>query len=239
MDDILDTMISQWYELKPKAIELRKQGFSIRDIEIKLGIPRSTLSGWLKNIKLTKKQRERLKQNWLNALAKARKKAVLWHNAQKTKRIENAQKSARQTLDNLDLTNKAVVELALAMLYMGEGSKKSQETALSNSDPLILKLFLATLKNIYAVQTRNIRCELHLRADQDPETMKHFWAKELNLPLENFRYISIDKRTIGKKTYPHYKGVCAVKCGPVAIQRKLLHLSKLFCEYVSKNYSGV
>lgn len=50
-------MYSKWYELKPKAVELRKEGTSIREIEKLLSIPRSTLSGWLKNIKLTTEQK--------------------------------------------------------------------------------------------------------------------------------------------------------------------------------------
>ena len=46
-------MRSKWFELKPDAIKLRKKGLSIREIELRLGIPRSTLSGWLKDIKLS------------------------------------------------------------------------------------------------------------------------------------------------------------------------------------------
>ncbi len=49
-------MISEWYNLKESAVSLRRSGDSIRDIEIKLGIPRSTLSGWFKNIQLTDSQ---------------------------------------------------------------------------------------------------------------------------------------------------------------------------------------
>ena len=55
-------MKSKWYELKENAIKLRQQGFSIGKIERDLGIPRSTLSGWLKNIKLTARQKELLEE---------------------------------------------------------------------------------------------------------------------------------------------------------------------------------
>jgi len=51
-------MKSKWFELKPSAKKLRKKGLSIGDIERRLKIPRSTLSGWLKDIKLTSKQRK-------------------------------------------------------------------------------------------------------------------------------------------------------------------------------------
>ena len=56
-------MKSRWFELKSKAVRLRKSGKSIRFIEGKLGIPKSTLSGWFKNIELSNKQKKVLKDN--------------------------------------------------------------------------------------------------------------------------------------------------------------------------------
>jgi hypothetical protein len=53
-------MESKFLPLKSRATSLRKRGLSIRCIENKLGIPRSTLSGWLKDIKLSGNQRKKL-----------------------------------------------------------------------------------------------------------------------------------------------------------------------------------
>jgi transposase len=55
-------MRSKWSELKPKACKVRRQGISIRSIEKKLGIPRSTLSGWFRDINLSKKQQDNLRK---------------------------------------------------------------------------------------------------------------------------------------------------------------------------------
>lgn len=232
-------MQSRWFESKSDAIKLRKKGFSLGRIERRLGIPRSTLSGWLKNIELSQKQKEKLIQNWKNALVKARRKAVLWHNAQKENRLLEAKGQALKTLEVVDITNRETLELALAILYMGEGTKRKVETSMGNSDPLILKFFIATLKTLYNFNPEKIKCQLNLRADQNPEKMKHFWSKELGVPINNFGYVNLDKRTIGSKTYPHYKGVCHVLCGNVAIQRKLIYLSEIFCRKVIKKYLGV
>ena len=232
-------MKSRWFGLKPTAVKLRRKGFSIGKIERHLGIPRSTLSGWLKNIQLTQKQKEKLLQDAKKALVKARKKAVLWHNAQKENRLKEAENQAIETIMSIDITDKKILELALAILYMGEGTKRKVETAMGSSDPLILKFFIATLKTIYKLDLKKIKCQLNLRADQNPEKMKRFWSKELRVPLNNFGYVNLDKRTIGSKTYPHYKGVCHVLCGNVAIQRKLIYLSEIFCRKVIEKYLGV
>lgn len=199
-------------------------------IEKQLGIPRSTLSGWFKHVKLSEKQKQKLINDNKARLVEARKKSTLWHNAQKASRLQEAEESARKTFEQINISDINVLELAAAILYLGEGSKKNVETSLGSSDPLILKFFLTFLRRVHGVEDSKIRCELYLRADQDPILIKQFWGKELNLPIENFRQVNIDKRTVGTITYDSYKGVCNIRCGNAAIQRKLMALSKLFCE---------
>lgn len=225
-------MKSKWFEYKDEVIRLRKKGISMTEIEKQFSIPRSTLSGWFKGIKLSEKQKGIISDRKREALVHARKKAIIWHNKQKELRLQEAERSARETFKRLDISDISVLELAAAILYLGEGAKKNVETSLGSSDPLILKFFLKILRNVYVVGDDKIRCELYLRADQDPIQIKHFWSKELHLPLENFRQVNIDKRTIGTATYDSYKGVCNIRCGNVAIQRKLVALSRLFCENV-------
>jgi len=225
-------MKSKWYELKNNAVKLRQQGLSIGKIEYRLKIPRSTLSGWFKNIQLTPKQKKKLLANQKNALVKARKKAVLWHNTQKKIRLQEAENAALKTLENININNQNILEVALAFLYLGEGSKNNLETALGSSNPLILKFFVAVIKKVYKLDINKIRCELSLRADQDPEEIKFFWAKTLKLSIRNFKQINIDQRTKGSRTYPYYKGVCHLRCSNAAIQRKLIYLGNSFCHKV-------
>src|SRR3989344_3885517 len=154
-------MRSKWFNLKQEAISLRKIGNSIRDVEISLGIPRSTLSGWFKSVELTHRQKINLKNRHKENLIKAREKAIIWHNNQKINKIA---------------------------FY------------------------------------------LHLRSDQNPRYMKKYWSGELDVPIERFGKVSIDKRTLKTKTYSHYKGVCVINCGNVAIQRKLVYIGRKFCK---------
>lgn len=230
-------MESKWFELKPKAIYLRKQGKSIRDIETSLGIPRSTLSGWFKNIKLTKSQYKSLENKYRQALINARKKAVVWHNQQKTDRLKFAENEAEKTLAKINASQE-ITELGLALLYLGEGFKKSPRTGMGNSDPLLLKFFLKIILNIYKIDIEKIRFELHIRADQNPNLVKSYWTKELGVPLHRFKSVSIDKRTAGKSTYPNYQGVCVIDCANIAIQRKLVYIGKKFCERIVESLRG-
>lgn len=231
-------MRSKWFELKEKAVALRKTGLSIKKIEKKLGVPRSTLSGWFKNVELSESQKKKLLRDWASSLVVARKKASLWHKTQKEARVTDAKNEALNTLSSINSADLALLELATALLYLGEGSKKTIGTGLGSSDPLILRFFVAALRRVYGVDRSKIRCELHLRADQDVERLKRYWSRELDLPLVNFGYVSVDKRTLGSKTYTNYYGVCDVRCGRPEIQRRLIFLSTFFCQKIAHEYLG-
>lgn len=224
-------MISRYLSLKQSAINLRKKGTSIRTIETKLKIPKSTLSGWFKNIKLTKSQLIKLDENQKDALVLARKKAVAWHNAQKTIRIEKAKSEADLTLNRLDIHNNNLLELALAMLYLGEGSKKDM-TSLGNTNPLIVKFFINAVKILYNVDKAKIKYDIHLRSDQNKSRAIRYWAKELAVPETQFSAIK-DKRPAKSKTYSNYNGVCVARCGKIAIQRKLGFIASEFCNKIA------
>lgn len=163
-------------------------------------------------------------------LAKARIAAARWHNDQKATRLAEIVRSAEITLNSYDITNDVLSELALAFLYLGEGAKTNNRTALGSSDIRIARFFVHCLQNIYDVPPEKIKCYLHLRADQDLIKTRDYWSKGLGLPYSNFGKTSIDKRTVGKPTYPHYKGVCLIVCGRVDIQRRLMYIANGFCE---------
>lgn len=224
-------MKSKWSHLKEEALALRQSGMSMTVIERRLGIARSTLSVWFRDVKLTEEQRALLVRNSEDGWAKARLRAVEVHRAQKSLRLLKAKQEAEKTLEQLELTP-AVLDLAFAMLYFGEGAKNGN-TSLASSDPKILRFVLAVLKKNYGVTSGMIRCDLHLRMDQVSDEIKVYWSNELNIPVERFKYVAYDKRTEGRPTYEKYKGVCVIICGQIAIQRKLMYLYNLFCDKVA------
>ncbi len=218
---------------KESAIKLRKKGKSYRDIENILGVSRSTLNGWLKNIKLTKEQKNELHKNWLNALVTARKKAVLWHNKGRNERREKARKEVEEFVSNIDL-DKKIQEIILAAFYLAEGGKTEDSFVLANSNPEILLGVVNLLRKVFTIDESKFRCCLHLRKDQDENTSKKFWSKTLNIPESKFYKTQFDKRTV-KKTYTHYKGVCVVNYLDLAVQRKVLYLGEKLLDTINKN----
>lgn len=226
-------MKSKWFEYKDEIISLRRKGVSMTIIEREFGVPRSTLSGWFKDVELSEDQRTQLMKNRFDGWKKAREHAVISKNIAKTKRITIAKDQARDTLQRLPADSLAVMELALAMLYYGEGTKKNV-TSLGNSDILLLRFFLSALEKLYGIQRNTLRYELHLRHDHDEELLKQYWATRLDIRPENINYIVKDKRTIGKPTINEYKGVCVVHVRDLSIQRRLIALYNVYCSEVIK-----
>lgn len=224
----------QRYGIKEKAIKLRTEGKSIRDIQKELNIAKSTLSGWFKNITLTENQKKILNEKAKIALVKARQNALKWHHQQKQLRIKRAKNEAENALNNIDTNNVYILELALALLYLGEGSK-SETTSMGNSNPMILKFFIKSIKRVFT-NAKLGKLELHLRSDQNADKEIKYWSKELNINTSNFSYIK-DKRVAKSKTYAYYHGVCVVRFSEISIQRRLVFLSSKYCNIIANTDS--
>jgi hypothetical protein len=222
-------MKSQWYELKPAVIALRQHGKSLSFIETNLGIPRSTLSAWCKEVSLTAAQRHKLASDKLIGLAKARLIAKAQKQEQKLALTKKAEDEASKTLASITVNN-AISELALAILCSKD--TLSSSIFLRSTDPTTLQFSLTTLVRSYKILLRDVTCELHLQHGQDAEKEVAYWSKELRLPSENFTYTYFSRQK-GNPTHTLYHGECLVRYhGSVAIQHKLAYLYKSFCKEV-------
>ena len=224
-------MESKFLSLKSRATSLRKRGLSMRYIENKLEIPRSTLSGWLKNIELSQKQRKKLLNNWRNGLANARKKAALWHKEDGNKRRRAIRDEIEKFTSGVRI-DKKIWELVLATFYLAEGTKKESCFVFANSNSGILKGIIKLLRFSYKIDESKLRCCLHLRKDQSEEQAISFWAKTLNIPKSKFLKTQFDKRTT-KKTYEHYKGVCVLHYYDMALQRRILYIGEKLLKIIN------
>lgn len=220
-------MVSFYISKKKEAITLRQKGKSIVEIGNTLGVPRSTLSGWFKNVSLSKKQTDSLEKNKQLALVKARLLASLRHKSEKIKRIENASQEAGRVLASIVPSDLVLLEVALAFLYLGEGSKNNT-MSLGNSNPQILKFYLTAIDILYGIKRDSLSYYLHLRADQDSNELVSFWSKELSVNKDCFKGTSVDKRTVNSPTLSGYKGVCVAAKGNMKVLRRILEISAIY-----------
>jgi hypothetical protein len=199
--------------LRSEVIRFRKQGKTYSEIQKKLKsiIPKSTLSYWCRNISLPRGYKRKIGEYNKFNLIKARKIALV---VNKIKRGKYLQAVLNRNLHlETALKNRDTAKIALAMLYLGEGSKDSKRGSLmfGNSDPFIVSLFLRLLRCCYNINEGKFRCTLQCRADQNIKKLERFWFRITGIPLSQFYRARVDPRTIGKKSNKlDYKGVCRI-----------------------------
>ncbi len=216
---------------KEEAINLRSKGESIRDIEKTINVPRSTLSGWLHNIKLSKAQKKHLHKKWLDALVKARLKANKINRDRHNEKIENIKQEAKDFTSDI-IINRKIGELIFATFYLAEGTKEDGAFVIANSNPNILAAFLNLFRHLYFPEKSKFRCCLHLRKDQHEDILKRYWSSILDIPKSQFFKTQFDKRAI-KSTFRDYKGVCVVFYHNSDLQRRIVYIGKELLQLIN------
>lgn len=218
---------------KKLAIKLRRKGKSIREIEKIINVSRSTLSGWLRNVGLSKKQKDKLHDKWMSSLTKARLKAAQTNRNKRLEKIKEIRQDVERFISKVAI-DKALGELVFSIFYLAEGTKKESSVVIANSNPQILKAFLNLFRYLYQPDKSKFRCCLHLRRDQEERKLKDYWSRTLDIPESQFLKTRFDKRTI-KPSFKNYKGVCVIFYYDINIQRRILYIGERFLQMVNKN----
>ncbi len=160
--------MKKWDKIRERAVELRVQGKTYPEIQKALGIkvPKGNLFYWFQNIKLTLEQAEKIRQQNLRSLAETRLKANLVLKQRREKYLASVADRVKDFA--LVLDNKKTAKVALALLYITEGSRSARGSVVfGNSDPYIISLFLHLLRFCYNVDERKLRSTVQCRADQN------------------------------------------------------------------------
>lgn len=232
------TLSSLHKNLKELAISLRLTGKSYREISTKLKIAKSTLNGWLKNVEITNAQKQKLREQWLAGLAKARSMAGERNKKAKLDRIQVGQIAAKRLLESMSLDN-AELELFLAGLYLGEGFKIENRLGLGNANPDIVLLFITLLRKLYTIQESKLRGAIFGRADQNSEVLLKYWSNILEIPINQFHKTQLDQRTKNTISRDNYFGVCAVSYNDTSIQRRILAIGNEMLKYANNPIKGL
>ncbi len=195
---------------KKQAIALRKNGASYREILEEVNVAKSTLSLWLRNVKLAKRQQQALTEkkriSSLRGGARRRELRIISDN--------NIKILAEK--DVLRFEDKELW-LAGAMLYWAEGSKQkenniSQGVRFSNSDSGMIRLFVKWLKKICGVADSEIKCELYIHKSGNAMLAEKFWNNHLKPLKINVIYFKNNKiRTRRKNIGNKYYGLVTVR----------------------------
>ncbi len=208
-------------EVRERARELRRAGLTYPEIVAELGhtVAQGTLSSWVSDIELTAEQRARIKQLEIEGSARGRPSAVRWNREQKRKRIQEAKDRATPIAKRLSQDRDALMLMASA-LYIGEGRKTEDQFAFCNSDPQVIRTWMALLRRNFDIDESKFSMRLTISRGMDEEGLKQYWSEVTGVPLHQFRRSTVTEESGGKKR-AGYQGVCEVNYYSLAVRRFL------------------
>ena len=195
------------------------RGVPYAEICARLSVPKSTLSVWH-----TRRGRPRDTERQLRHLRRARKAAARAIKKRKEERIRFAAHAASRVVRAVGLKSEAVGKALLAMLYWTEGGKQEGNMKFTNTDPELVRLFVALLRNTFDIDESRFRVALQIHEYHDVRRVTAFWSRALKIPKSQFWKPYLKKRGNGKKYRKNFAGICNVHYASSAIQRELMAL---------------
>ena len=210
-------------ELKERALNLRKRGYSVKEIAQNLNVAKGTSSLWVRDVVLGAAAQKRLHQRRLLGYYKA---ALRW--GDKKLREETLQKRfAQQITANISI-NQDSCALYTALLFWCEGGKMERGTLrIINSDPQLISTFLFLLRRAFDVREHKFRVRLHLHEYHNDKRQKEFWSKTTRIPIKKF-YKTFRKPHTGKRERIGYPGCATVIYHDAQLFRRLKAIYQQF-----------
>lgn len=190
--------------LRKSAQKLRRGGASYGEISKKLGVAKSTLSYWLKDILLKPEDRKRLYTKQIEVLLQGPK-------SQKDRRAREVEQIIKEAGEEVKLPlSFETLRLVGAALYWGEGSK-GKRAQVTNSDPYLILFMVRWIESIFKIPASSLKARLNIYPQQNELKIKKFWSDLTDIPLENFGKSYIKPISKGYKKNNLYYGTMRVE----------------------------
>ena len=220
---------------KERAATLRKRGLSYKQLMNELGIPRATLSDWFGNKKWSQEIKNSLN---LKNLELSRERMIRLDKIRGRNLEQVYEKARKDAMKDFKKLKRHPLFVAGVMLYWGEGDKASRHGfRITNSDPLLIKIFLKFLRKICVNDESRIRAWILLYPDLNAGICEAYWSKQLGLDRKNFtKSITIQGR---HKTKRVAYGICTLGYSSRFLKEKMLIWMSLLAKEILKERAGI
>ena len=213
---------------RQKVIGLRKKGYSYKEIMKKVPVSKSSISLWLKDSPLTKREKRYLKTRIDSKISRGRIKAASVLRDNRLKREKLYLNEAQKEFTHLKSTPLFLIGVAL---YWAEGNKRNDSCAFMNSDLEMTRLFIKWLK-LFGFRKSDLDYRLYIHKHYANESCESYWARRLGISTREVRVsYKLDNKQIKKR--PDYKGCMRVR---VKKSHKLLFKVKVWQNMLADTY---
>jgi len=193
-----------------RARELRGDAWTLQQIADELGVAKSSVSLWVRDVQFDARPRARARRREPNALQR-RKQAE----------IDGLLASGRERIGQLSARDLLIAGVAL---YAGEGSKTDGCVGFANTNATIIRLFCQWLRTFFHIDEARLRARLYLHRDLDLDVSVAYWSQVTHIPASQFTrpYRAVVDDTLRHARHVH--GCLTVRYGCSRTHREIMGL---------------
>ena len=196
---------------RQQARQLRRTGLPLAEIAASLGVSRSSVSLWVRDVEFTPLPRPpRGRRRSPNALQRRRQAE-----------IDRLAEEGRARVGRLSEREFLVAGVAL---YAGEGAKRDGAVKFANSDPRMIAFYCAWLRRFFSVDEERLRMRLYLHEGLDLTASVAYWSDVTGIPPSQFQkpYRAVPDPTIRHAKHVH--GCVSIDYSRSATHRSIMGL---------------
>jgi AcrR family transcriptional regulator len=166
-----------------EAKRLRSAGETVPDIAARLGVSKSSVSLWVRDV-VVEVPRPRKLRSGPNALSR--------------RRLEEVERLLAEGRARIGHLSDQEFLVAGAALYAGEGGKRDGSIRFANSDPRMIAVFCAWMRRYFDIDEARLHLRLYLHEGLDVDAASAFWAELTGIPREQHHkpYRAVDDSTM-------------------------------------------
>ncbi|HRH55489.1 MAG TPA: helix-turn-helix domain-containing protein [Candidatus Paceibacterota bacterium] len=223
-------MLSKVQE-KKRALELRRQGYSYREILAEVRVAKSTLSSWIKDLPLSADEEKYLKERVAGNISNGRVRAA---SALHRRRIDRDNATLIEARENFEIHKSNPFFSIGVALYWAEGTKRNSGFSFINSDLDMIVLMIKWIEEFLGVEKQKIKARLYTHEPFARDNNEIFWSKETGVPLENFGKTIFKPTGLLVKKRPLYRGCLRLELSKVSYLRTMLFWQQMLVEQYRK-----
>ena len=183
-----------------RARALRAENMTLADIATVLGVSKSSVSLWVRDVPFTPSKRRTGPKRSTHPARTAKLRQIDELNAHGLQRIGI-------------LTEDAFLVAGVA-LYAGEGAKTDGVVKFANSDPRMVLFFTTWLRTFFVIDEQRLRFRLYLHQGPDLDEAHAFWSALTAIPPSQFLapYRAVADSSIRSTKHPRGCATVAYAC---------------------------
>jgi hypothetical protein len=172
-----------------RARDMRARNMTLQDIATELGVSKSSVSLWVRDVPFTPSKRRTGPQRRPHPFHEAKLAQIAQCDLEGVERIGSL--------------SDAAFLAAGAALYAGEGTKREGAVRFANSDPATIRFFCAWFRRFFEIDEARLRGRVYLHQGLDIDAATAHWSEVTGIPVDQFRkpYRAVPDPTIRRNKH--------------------------------------